>query len=168
MRQGTLWVIPHDAYDLCLVPGVLEGISLSQADIEMFDLRSRQHALHPRLALLEQGARLFVAPDGIFDGKDSQRLIPGLYAVASGHPSFSGGQRMIGQRSGWSSFGLQQGQGALVQDLPPCLAQFGVDHVADQLMCKAIAARATGPWSSCFLLAQHPTCDGLFQSLDPC
>ncbi len=99
---------------LGLLPGVLEGIGPPQGNVEVFDLRFRQHALHPRLVLLEQGARLCVAPDGIFNGKDSQRLIPGLHTVASGHLSLTGGQRMIGQRTGRSAFGLQQGQGALV------------------------------------------------------
>ncbi len=52
-----------------------------------------------------------------------------------------------------------------MQDLPPCLAQFGIDHFADQLMGEVIATRATCPG---LLLAQHPTCDGLLQGLDSC
>ncbi len=35
-------------------------------------------------------------------------------------------------------------------------------------MGEVIAARAAYHWSSCFLLAQDATCDGLFQGLDAC
>ena len=50
-----------------------------------------------------------------------------------------------------------------MQDLPPCMAQLGVDHFAHQAMREAIAARTASP---CSLLAQHPTADGLLQGLD--
>src|SRR5207237_217572 len=66
---------------LGLVPGVLEDIGLPQMDIEMFHLRAR-HALLP--GRLQQGARLFVVPDGLVDGQDGPRLIPGLPTVPRG------------------------------------------------------------------------------------
>ena len=128
----------------------------------MFDLRCWQHSLQP-LVLLEQGARLFIVPDGVFDGKNRHRLIRGLYAVAIGLLGLSGRQRLIRQLGGPCSLACQQRQGALVQDLPPCMAQLGVDHFAHQAMREAIAARTASP---CSLLAQHPTADGLLQGLD--
>ena len=131
----------------------------------MVDLRGREHALQP-LALLQQGTRLFVVPNSILDGKDGYGLIPGLHAVARGGLGLSGQERMIGQFGGPRSLGLQPRQSALVQDLPPRRAQVGVDHVTDQLMGEAIAARAAH--SSCVLLAQEPSADGLLQSLDAC
>src|SRR5437588_10984398 len=72
---------------------------------------------------------------------------------------------MIRQFGGPGSRTLKHGQGALVQDLPPRLAQFGVDHVADQVMREAIAALPTNPG---LLLTQHTTLDGLLQDLDSC
>src|SRR2546425_12690278 len=53
----------------------------------------------------------------------------------------------------------------LVQELAPRLAQVRIDHVADQVMCEAIAARTTSP---CPLLAQDATPDGLLQGLHAC
>src|SRR2546427_6877144 len=38
---------------------------------------------------------------------------------------------------------LEQGQGTLVQDLPPRPTQFGVDHLADQVMGEAIDRKST-------------------------
>ncbi len=96
-----------------LLPGVLEGIGPPQVDIEVFDLRGGKRGLQ-RLVLLQQGTRSLVVPDGVCDRKDGQRLIPGLYAVASGCPGLSGGQCMIGERSGRSSFGRKPRQGALM------------------------------------------------------
>jgi len=84
-------------------------------------------------------------PDGVFDGKDGYRLIPRFYAVASGGLGLSGCQRVIGQLGGPRSLAVQQGQGTLVQDEPPHLAQLGVDHIVDQVMREAIAARPACP-----------------------
>ena len=72
--------------------------------------------------LLEQGTRLFVVPDGILDGKDSNRFIAGLHIVAIGCLCLSCCQRVIGQLGGSRSLRAQQRQSALVQDLPPRLA----------------------------------------------
>ena len=128
----------------------------------MFDLRGRKPGLQ-RLVLLQQGARLFVVPDGVCDGKDLHRFISCLYAIAIGLLSLSGRQCMIGQLGGPRSLARKPRQGAPVQDLPPRRAEFGVDHLADQVMGEVIAA-----WPACpnFLLAQEATADGLLQSLD--
>src|SRR5947208_3232854 len=72
---------------------------------------------------------------------------------------------MIRQFGGPGSRTLKHGQGALVQDLPPRLAQVRIDHVADQVMCEAIAARTTCPG---LLLTQEATPDGLLQGLHAC
>src|SRR5713226_10577832 len=68
---------------LGLLPGVLEAIGPPQVGVKVFDFRGLQYSLH-WLALLEQGACLFVVADGIIDSKDGHRLIPGLHAVAIG------------------------------------------------------------------------------------
>jgi len=91
---------------LGLFPGVLEGMGLPQMGIEAFDLRGRKLGLYP-LWLLQQGARLLVVPDGLLDGKDGQRLIPGLHAGARGGLGLSGQQRVIGQLGGPRSFAVQ-------------------------------------------------------------
>src|SRR6266700_4682650 len=93
--------------------------------------------------------RLFVMPNGVCDGEDGLGL--------------ARQERMIGQLGSPRSFGQQQMKCTLVQDLAPRLAQVRVDHVADQVMCEAIAARTTCPG---FLLAQDATPDGLLQCLD--
>ncbi len=79
---------------LSLLPGVLEGIGPPQGDVEVFDLRGREHGLQ-RLVFLEQGTRLFVVPDGVFDRKDGHRLFSGLHTVAIGLLPLSRRQRMI-------------------------------------------------------------------------
>ena len=102
---------------LCLVPGVLEAIGPPQADVEALDLGGRKLAPERRLRL-EQGARLFVVPDGLLDGKDRQRLVAGLHTVAIRPLGLSGRERMIGQFGGPCAFSLEQSQGSLVQDEP--------------------------------------------------
>src|SRR2546421_9883019 len=72
---------------------------------------------------------------------------------------------MIGQRARPRSFGQQQMKCTLVQYLAPRLAQVRIDHVADQVMREAIAARTTCPG---LLLAQDATPDGLLQGLHTC
>jgi len=51
--------------------------------IEAFDLRGRKRGLEP-FVFLEQGARLFVVPNGLLDGEDRRRLHSSLHAVAVG------------------------------------------------------------------------------------
>src|SRR6266487_723482 len=97
-------------------------------DIEAFDLRGRKPTLYP-LVLLQQGARLFVVPDSVCDGKDGHRLHPGLYAVAIGFLGLSGRQRMIGQLGRQRPLGGKPRQSPLVQDLPPCSLRI---HLWDQ------------------------------------
>src|SRR5207253_2339674 len=96
-------------------------------DIEAFDLWCPEYRLEPWV-LLQPGARLFVMPDGVFDGEDGHRLHPGLHTVAIGLPCLPRSSRMVGQFGGLRSFSLEPCQGALVQDLPSCRAQLGVDH----------------------------------------
>ncbi len=72
--------------------------------------------------------------------------------------------RMVRQFGGPRSLALEPRQDALVQDLPPCRAEFGVDHLAQQLMGEALAAQAAHPR---LLLAQDPPLDRLLQGLDP-
>src|SRR5260370_42657549 len=102
---------------------------------------------------------------GVYGGEDGHRLPPGLHTEAIGSLDLSGEERMICQFGGPGSLALKHGQGALVQDLPPRLAQVRIDHVADQVMREAIAARTT---SLCLVLAQDATLDGLLQSLQAC
>ena len=73
----------------------------------MCNLQGPWHGLHQPL-FLEQGARLVVVPDGVFDGKDGQRLIPCLHAIAIGCLGLSRGPRVIRQLGGGDSFCLQQ------------------------------------------------------------
>ncbi len=121
-KPGQLVVlrIGHELFIglLGLLPGVLGGIGPPQVGIEVFDLPGFQHGLYP-LLLLQQGACLFVVPDGVCDRKDGQRLIPGLYTVARGALILASQERVVGQRGGRCSLGPQPRQGALVQDLPP-------------------------------------------------
>src|SRR6266849_5211029 len=72
----------------------------------------------------------------------------------------SGRYQLRGQLGGLHTIELQPRSGPLVQDLPPHLAQLGVDHLSHQFMGEAIAARSVCSWSSCCLLAQHPALDG--------
>src|SRR5216683_6576564 len=102
MRQGSRWILPHKGCDLGLLPGVEEGIGSPQGDVEVLDL-GKVGWIDPRLLskvldrnarqapgweelqhsllhlFMEQGACLFVVPDGVFDGKDGHRLIAGLH-----------------------------------------------------------------------------------------
>src|SRR5437868_4324892 len=98
-------------------------------------------------------------------GFPSTPLIPCLRALMSGRGGLSGRQRMIGQLGSRRAFGLEQRQGALVQDEPARRTQVSVDHVAHQVMHEAIAGRPTCPG---FLFPQEATLDGLLQGFHAC
>ncbi len=75
--------------------------------------------------------RLFIVPDGVVNGKDGQRLVPGLHAIAIGDLGLSRGHRMIGEFGCRCSFLQQLCQGTLMQDVPPRRTQLSVDHVSE-------------------------------------